>query len=273
MNKKALFLVSILPLFLTACGTDSVSSGSSAAVSSSSIKNPNTLTSVLSSFGTNLTTSASFPFLSDSAKTTPVILSTYVEKGCYFHYSNFASMTDFGLVNVAADAKAGVAAGVYKYTQTSNVLTLGDNVSTTSADFRTLYANPNDFGAEVAAFAAAFVPEIKDATTGYFDLNKDGKSADLLKKFAEYLGVYNVLTSVPDLSLNYATFYFAATGTAFTAKFYCKYQNGYDLVDSTVAISQVGKTVNKAIDNYFAAASTSSVASTSEPSSSPSTSA
>jgi hypothetical protein len=275
MNKKAFFLVSILPLFLVACGTDTVSSGSSdIASSAASVKNPNTLSSVLQSLTTNLTASASFPFLSDNAKTTPIMLSTYVEKGCYFHYVNFASQTDFGLVNVANGAKEGVAAGVYKYTQASNVLTLGDNVSTTTSDFRTLYSNPNDLATNSADFVAAFVPEIKDATTGYFDLNKDGKNPELLTKFAQALGVYNIYNSIADLKLNYATFYFAATGTAFTAKFYCTYQGGYDMVDSTVAISQIGKTSIKAIDNYFAAASTtSSAASTSELSSSPSTSA
>jgi hypothetical protein len=260
MKKQALFLLSILSLSLISCGTTPATSAGSSA-SSSGETGSNTVTSVLSSFNQSLVATATFPFLSSSSKVTPIIKNTYVEQGCYFDYNNFSDFTDFGLVNVAAGAKEGVAAGVYKYTQTNNQLTLGDNVSSTTSDFRTLYNTPSDIAKDAALYAPAFVPQIAGTTYGKFDLNKDGQSKDLLVSFAKGLGLYDVYASIANLTLNYATLYFAQSGKIFTVTFYCQYNGGYDSITSAVSISSLGTAKIQAITNYFAASTSSSASS------------
>lgn len=260
MKKGLLFLSLSLPLLLVSCGGTATSLSSSASVTSSGSAG-NTLTSVFSSFGPNLTVNATFPFLNQGGTSTPALNTAYVDKGCYFRFTNFGtSYTSFGLVDVAENAKEGVAAGTYKWTDKSSALVLGDKVSDT-VGYRSLYNTPSEIGANAANYVAAFIPEIAGTSNGYFTLNKSSsssssapvdRSAELLA-LTKSLGVYNVIASLPALSLDYARLYFSETGSTFTFHIFAKYEGGFNGVDTTVVVSKVNKTTVADIDGYFAA--------------------
>ena len=249
--KKGFLIVAILsPLLLGSCGGLSSTSGSSVSSStSSSSKGKNNLTSVLSSIGKNVTVNAAFISLSQGS-TTPIINTTYVEEGCFFKFTGFTGMTNFGLVNVPDGKISGVAAGAYEWTLSGSNLVLGASVSTTP-DFRSVYNDPSLIGTNSATFVDAFKAEIEGTTSGFFDLNKDKTHATELTALAKYLGIYDALSSISNLSLNYATLYFSDNGTSFTFHVYSTYENGFDALDTVVTLSKIGTTSVTAITNYL----------------------
>jgi hypothetical protein len=193
--KKGFFIVALLtPLVLAGCGAfTSGSSGVSNSTSSSASKGKNNLTSVLSSFGENLTVNAAFTFL-NAGSTTPIINTAYTADGCFFKFTGFTNQSNFGFVNVPAGKKAGIDEGAYQWTLDGTALKLGNKLSATP-DFRSLYLDPSKIGSNSATFVSAFVPEITGTTSGFFDLNKDGKHATELTDLAKNLGIYSTLSS------------------------------------------------------------------------------
>lgn len=268
MKKSFVLSFLSLPLILASCGSTAVfSSGNETSSSDESVSaiGSNTLTSVLSNFGTNLTVNATFGFLTQSSTNIPVLNTAYVEKGCYFRFMNFASYTSFGLVDVAAAAKSGVEEGTYKWADDKGVLALGDKVSSTSS-FRSLYYDPSSIGANHQRFVDAFVPEIPNAVNGYFYLNNpnytgvssDGSSAlpyvdhsAEVVLLAKCLGVYDVLSSISSLKVDYAKLYFSEKGSTFTFRIYSKYEGGFNGLETMVTVSKVGKTAIADIDSYL----------------------
>lgn len=265
MKKSFVLPFLSLPFVLASCGGSVVLSNVTNSSSSGTSASGNTLTSVFSSFGNNLTVNSTFGFLSQGTSATPVINAAYVEKGCFFKFTNFNSATNFGLVNVAANAKTGVAEGTYKWTDDQGALTLGAKVSATPS-FRTLYNDPSLIGANYQHFVDAFVPEIQGAKSGYFYLNstthtgftKDGSSAlpyvdhsaDVVL-LSKYLGIYDTLSSIPSLSVDYVKLYFSDAGSTFTFRVYSKYENGFNGLETIAIVSKVGKTTLAAIDTYL----------------------
>lgn len=231
---------------------------SSSTSSSSATTGGNTLTSVLSSFGTNLTVAASFPFLSKSG-TNPTMLLSFIDQGSRVSSTGFNSTAKTGGFVVVKDgAKAGVAAGTYAWTEdTADTLTLGSAIT---GSFRDAYYTPDQIAKESANYVSAFVPEIAGTTNGYFYLNKEVDNAGkrtyanqtLLENLAKYLGVYDTITSVGEATLDWASLYFSATGTQFTFTFYSRYKNGYTDLKTNAVVGSLGTTEIKAINNYFA---------------------
>lgn len=263
-----------LPAFLASCGA-SVPGASSVSMdanaSSSASTNVNTIASVLASFGENITVNAAFSFLGQGGSAVPIINTAYTKEGCYFKYTNFGTTyTSFGLINIPAGAKTGVNEGTYKWTEENKALVLGSQVST-NPSFQTLYDTPALVGENSAMFASAFVPEIAGTTSGYFDLNKNPNSdvssssdavatsssfvdqSENLAKMAKYLGIYDALTSIDGLSLDYARLYFSEKGTSYRFSFYSKFQGGFNGLECIVAVSKIGTTTIPDITTYLAA--------------------
>jgi hypothetical protein len=249
--KKGFFIVALLtPLLLVGCGgTSSGGSSVTAPSSSSSAKGKNTLTSVLSSFGENMTVNAAFTFL-NSGSTTPMINTTYTADGCFFKFTGFTGMTNSGFVNLPAGKKSGVDEGTYQWTLESSALKLGNKLSATP-NFRSLYDDPSKIGANAATYASAFIPEIANTTSGFFDLNKDGTHMGELTNLAKYLGLYSTLSSISNLELNYATLYFSDNGTSFTFHFYSRYEGGFDGLDTVVSVTKIATTSIAALTAYL----------------------
>lgn len=259
--KKSFLVVGLgLTVLLGSCGASTTAASTT---SSGDVTGGNTITSVLSSFGQNLTANASFDFLSNGGSA-PSFVSTYIKQGCHFQYNNFGTeKTNGGFVYVKDGKKEGVAAGYYKYVDAATSITLGEALS---ADWRTLYHDPSEIGAAASTYAAAFKAQIANATSGFFDLNNDKDEsgnrtyphADLLNALAKSLGVYDTITSVTTesgekVSLDYATLYFSDKGTNFTFTFYAKDgANGYAGLKTIVAVNTVGATEISTINEYFA---------------------
>ena len=243
--KKSFLLLSLgASIILASCsGFDGLSSGGD--TSSSVTTGGNTLTSVLSSLGNNLTVSSSFPFISGGS-TTPGISAAYIAQGNRVSTSGFTTTGKTGgIVYVGDGKKAGVSTGSYKWTEeTPNVLTLGDQITGSLGD---TYYTPSMIGQESSAFVAGFVPEISGTTNGFFDLS----DATLLEKLSKYLGVYDTIASA-GVTLDHASLYFSATGVQYTFTFFCKYLNGYSGLKATAIVSNVGTTTIQAINDYFA---------------------
>jgi len=196
-----------------------------------------------------MTVNAAFTFL-NSGSTTPMINTAYTAEGCFFKFTGFSNMTSFGFVNVPSGKIIGVNEGAYRWTLASSSLFLGAKVSDT-ADFRSLYNDPSKIGKNAQTFVDAFVPEIANTTSGFFDLNKDGTHLTELTNLTKYLGLYSTLTSISNLALNYATLYFSDNGTSFTFHVYSSYQNGFDMLDTVVAVSKIASTSIPAITAYL----------------------
>ena len=245
--KKSFLLLSIgASLVLASCGGfQDLSSGGD--TSSSITSGGNTLTSVLSSLGSNLTVNTSFPFISGGA-TTPGVSAAYIAQGNRVSTSGFTTTAKTGgIVYVGEGKKAGVSAGSYKWTEeVPNVLTLGDQI--TGSLWDTFYT-PSMVGQESSSFVAAFVPQISGTTNGFFDLT----DAVLLEKLSKYLGVYDTISSA-GVALDHASLYFSATGVQYTFTFFCRYLGGYPGLKATAIVSNVGTTTIQAINDYFAPA-------------------
>jgi hypothetical protein len=260
MKKSYLPFVFAGVLILSSCNLGATSSDSGSASSTSATTGGNTVSSVLSSFGHNLTVNASFDFLANGGSA-PAFNATYIELGCRFGYTNFGTdKKNGGFVYVKEGKKEGVAAGTYTFTEeTPNVLTLGEAVS---SDYRSLYDTPSEIGADPSAYVAAFIPQIKGTTNGFFNLNYElddnGNRINLhahdalVASLAKSLGVYDTITSVSGVSLDYATLYFSDKGTNFTFVFYAQYGTGFNGLKTTVAVNSVGATEIQSINDYFA---------------------
>lgn len=275
MKKRFVLTLVCLPAFLVSCGTSvptASSASTNASASASTSENVNTIASVMASFGENITINAAFSFLGQGGSAVPIINTAYTKEGCYFKYTNFGTAyTSFGLINIAAGAKAGVSEGTYKWTEENKALVLGDQVSS-NPSFQTLYDTPALVGENSAMFASAFVPEIAGTTSGYFDLNKNPNvdvssssgavassssafvdQSENLAKMAKYLGIYDALTSIDGLSLDYARLYFSEKGTSYRFTFYSKFQGGFNGLECIVAVSKIGTTTIPDITAYLAA--------------------
>jgi hypothetical protein len=256
--KKSIFLFSLLAATLMSSCSGFQKADSSSTSSSSATTGGNTLTSVLSSFGTNLTVAASFPFLSKSGST-PTMLMSFIDQGSRVSSTGFSSTAKTGGFVVVKDgAKAGVAAGTYAWTEdTADTLTLGSAIT---GSFRDVYYTPDQITKESASYVSAFVPEIAGTTNGYFYLNKEVDSTGkrtyanqtLLNNLAKYLGVYDTITSVGEATIDWASLYFSATGTQFTFSFYSRFNNGYTDLKTNAVVGSIGTTEIKAINSYFA---------------------
>ena len=181
----AFFLMALPTLVLASCGeggpTEISSSMDPVGASSSAAATGNTLSSVLGSFGKNVTVKSIYQFIdTGDDKTLASITAKYVEEGCLFDYANFPNQT-VSTGFVSKDDKT----HSFTIPDGQEELVLGSEVLNASgasvSSFRDIYYDPSYVGEHVEDYCAenVFIPKIAGKTNGYFYLYDKVYESDL----------------------------------------------------------------------------------------------
>ena len=181
----AFFLMALPTLVLASCGeggpTEISSSMDPVGESSSAAATGNTLSSVLGSFGKNVTVKSIYQFIdTGDDKTLASITAKYVEEGCLFDYANFPNQT-VSTGFVSKDDKT----HSFTILDWQEELVLGSEVLNASgasaSSFRDVYYDPSYVGEHVEDYCAenVFIPKIAGKTNGYFYLYDKVYESDL----------------------------------------------------------------------------------------------
>lgn len=277
MNKiTKLFLLPLASLTLVGCN-DQTSSSSSAS-SSSDVLGGQTLSQVLDYFDQSMSVNATYKFFEETSS--PRATTIYTTNGSFTTYRNFGDdIESNGFINIDSTlaTKKDVDAGVYRWTKSTNpsALVLGNKVG--EGTYQALYHNPTEIKENKTSYlhnlrheseseatsgtaSSSSKAEVKLSDTekaaknGNFTLNKifkDETSEKLLASFAKSLGVYETITGVDGMELNYANIYFGPITASLTVTFYSQYKGGYSLFETSLTVSSFGTAKINELTSYI----------------------
>lgn len=272
MNKTAIrFLIPLTILSLVGCSSTPAGTSSNGASTSSASEatGSQTLSKVLDYFSGSLSAAASYNFF--DADATPKATTVFLEQGCFTTYKNFGDLQSKGMINVDADlaAKKSVEEGVYAWTKSEKTesnpvsLVLGNKLGT--GTYQSLYHNPSEISSSKGDYLKllrhesesgnqTLTPAEKSVLSGNFTLNKvnpSDESKELLMSFAKSLGVYETITSVDGMELNYANIYFGPITATINVTFYSQYKGGYSSFNTSLTCNQFGTAKISELTKYI----------------------
>ncbi len=277
MNKiTKLFLLPLAFLALTGCNDQTSSSSSTS--SGGDILAGQTLNQVLDYFDQSMSVNATYKFFEETSS--PRATTIYTRDGSFTTYRNFKDgVENNGFINIdsALAAKKSVDAGVYRWTKSTNpsALVLGNKVG--EGTYQDLFHNPAEIKEDKTSYIhnlrheseseagsgtvsssgkdeIKLSDEEKAAKNGNFTLNKifkDETSEKLLISFAKSLGVYETITGVDGMELNYANIYFGPITASLTVTFYSQYKGGYSLFETSLTVSSFGTAKISELTSYI----------------------